>query len=60
MDMLNGVKLKQCREITDKQAAKILKKFLKTHHNDLEAQKLNVQHDVEAQLQLILAHLQNH
>ncbi|KDO25304.1 hypothetical protein SPRG_09134 [Saprolegnia parasitica CBS 223.65] len=50
MDVLGSVKVKQVTPVSEKQAAKTLEKFLATHHDELEADKLN--------LQLILEHLQ--
>ncbi|ETV75838.1 hypothetical protein H257_09818 [Aphanomyces astaci] len=62
MDSLGGVKVKQCVEVTDKEAARLLKKFLNSQnrgHGDEESHTLAVQQEVETQLQLILSHLQS-
>ncbi|OQR86444.1 hypothetical protein ACHHYP_10533 [Achlya hypogyna] len=58
MEMLGSVKVLAVTPVSEKRAAKTLDKFLATQHDALEADKLNVQADVQAQLELIRTHLQ--
>ncbi|ETV89776.1 hypothetical protein H310_15394 [Aphanomyces invadans] len=62
MDSVGGIKVKQCEQVTDKEAARLLKKFLSSHHrehaDEFQQHALTVQQEVETQLQLILSHLQ--